>query len=47
MRDKLDMSDEEFNDFIDAMADIYAEEIRIYGKGDPGDDFHSYQKTVA
>ena len=46
-KNDLGMTDREYQDFIDAMADIYLEEIRMYGIGEPEDDIHTYSKSVA
>jgi hypothetical protein len=46
-KNELGMTDQEYEDFIDAMADIYHEEIRMYGPGEPEDDIHAYAESVA
>jgi hypothetical protein len=46
-KNELGMTDQEYEDYIDAMADIYLEEMRIYGRGEPEDDFHAYPKSAA
>ena len=46
-KNDLGMTDQEYEDFLDAMADIYLEEIRMNGRGEPEDDFHAYTKSVA
>lgn len=46
-KNDLGMTDREYQDFIDAMSDIYLEEIRMYGIEDTEDDIHTYSKSVA
>ncbi len=46
-KNELGMTDQEYEDFVDAMADIYLEEIRMYGRGEPENDFCAYTKSVA
>lgn len=46
-KNELGMTDQEYMDHIESMSDIYDEEIRLYGKGEPEVDFHAYTKSAA
>ena len=49
-KNELGMTDQEYLEYLDqldAMSDAYNEDLRLYGPGDPEDDFHEYSKTAA